>query len=113
MEIPDLNAMPGSSTGALGFFLATTVAAVVAFRKYFRSEKVATASTAAEINLISSLSDQLDKANARAAAESMRADLANKERNDLVRELGDLRATVGELTAEVRMLKEKFSAATI
>lgn len=106
----DLNELgvPGGVAGAVGAVLAGVSGAAWWLRQAWRKDKVEGAQSQAEIDIIARLSEQLDKANARADMAEQRADTAYKERNELLREIGDLKRTIAELTAEVRFLKERL-----
>lgn len=107
MDLNDLN-VPGGNGGALGFLVAAVSGAVWFIRKAWRNDKVDGAETQAQIDIIARLSEQVDKANARADLAEQRADTAYKERNDAYREIGELKGTIAALTAEVRLLKERL-----
>ncbi|KAA0179504.1 hypothetical protein FX016_18310 [Cupriavidus gilardii] len=78
-------------------------------RKVWRTDRVEGAQSQAEIDIIARLSEQLDKANARADIAEQRADLAYKERNDALRIIGSLEAKVSALETEIRMIREQFN----
>ena len=61
-----------------------------------------------EIDIIARLSEQLDKANARADLAERRADAAYKERNDAFQMMGELKAKISGLETQVQMLREKL-----
>lgn len=109
-EEMDLNNMevPGGTGGALGFIVAAVSGAIWFIRKAWRSDKVEGAQSQAEIDIIARLSEQLDKANARADLAEQRADRAYGERNEALTAIGELKATIARLTAEVQMLKERL-----
>ncbi|QEZ47170.1 chemotaxis protein [Cupriavidus oxalaticus] len=107
MDMNDLK-VPGGIAGAIGYITAAIGGAVWFVRLAWRKDRVDGAQTQAEIDIIARLSDQLDKANARAALAEQRADLAYKERNEAYREIGELKGTIAALTAEVRLLKERL-----
>lgn len=100
--------VPGGTSGAVGAIVAAIGGAVWLVRKVWRNDRVEGAQSQAEIDIIARLSEQLDKANARADLAEQRADVAYRERNELLREIGDLKRTIAELTAEVRFLKERL-----
>lgn len=107
MDLNELN-VPGGTGGALGFIVAAVSGAIWFIRKAWRNDKVDGAETQAQIDIIARLSEQVDKANARADLAEQRADTAYKERNDAYREIGELKGTIAALTAEVRLLKERL-----
>jgi hypothetical protein len=107
MDLNELN-VPGGTGGAIGFIAAAVSGAVWFIRKAWRTDKVDGAETQAQIDIIARLSEQLDKANARADLAEQRADTAYKERNEAYREIGELKGTIAALTAEVRLLKERL-----
>lgn len=108
MDLNELGGVPGGPSGALGAIVAAIGGAIWLVRKVWRSDRVEGAQSQAEIDIIARLSEQLDKANARADLAEQRADSAYKERNELLREIGELKGTIAALTAEVRLLKERL-----
>ena len=108
MDLDELGGVPGGPSGALGAIVAAIGGAIWLVRKVWRSDPVEGAQSQAEIDIIARLSEQLDKANARADLAEQRADTAYKERNELLREIGELKGTIAALTAEVRLLKERL-----
>ncbi|CAJ0740793.1 hypothetical protein [Ralstonia mannitolilytica] len=107
MDLNEFN-VPGGTGGAIGFITAAVGGAVWFIRRAWRNDKVDGAETQAQIDIIARLSEQLDKANARADLAEQRADTAYKERNEAYREIGELKGTIAALTAEVRLLKERL-----
>jgi len=107
MDLNELN-VPGGTGGALGFIVAAVSGAIWFIRMAWRNDKVDGAETQAQIDIIARLSEQVDKANARADLAEQRADTAYKERNEAYREIGELKGTIAALTAEVRLLKERL-----
>ncbi|WP_427310504.1 hypothetical protein [Cupriavidus sp. H39] len=91
MDLNELN-VPGGTGGALGFILAAVCGAVWFIRKAWRTDKVDGAETQAPVDIIARLSEQLDKAKARADLAEQRADTAYKDRNDAYREIGELKS---------------------
>lgn len=65
MDLNELN-VPGGTGGALGFIVAAVSGAIWFIRKAWRNDKVDGAETQAQIDIIARLSEQVDKANARA-----------------------------------------------
>lgn len=100
--------VPGGIGGAIGFIAAAVTGAIWFFRVAWRRDRVEGAQSQAEIDIIARLSEQLDKANARAALAEQRADLAYKERNDAYKAIGQLEAKVASLEMQVRMMRERF-----
>lgn len=109
MDLNELGSVPGGVGGALGVILGGISGAVWLLRKVWRTDRVEGAQSKAEIDIIARLSEQLDKANARADMAEQRADLAYKERNDALRIIGSLEAKVSALETEIRMIREKFN----
>ncbi|PZX32070.1 hypothetical protein C7416_102230 [Cupriavidus phytorum] len=107
MDLNELN-VPGGTGGALGFILAAVSGAVWFIRKAWRTDKVEGAQTQAEIDIIARLSEQLDKANARADLAEQRADLAYRERNEAYRAIGTLEAKISALEMQIQMMRERF-----
>lgn len=111
MDLNDMN-VPGGTGGALGFIAAAVSGAIWFIRRAWRNDKVEGAQTQAEIDIIARLSEQLDKANARAALAEQRADLAYKERNDAYQAIGKLEAKIAALEMQVQMMRERIDGKT-
>ncbi len=106
----DLNSLdvPGGPGGLIGFIAAAVSGAIWFFRSAWRRDRVQGAQSQAEIDIIARLSEQLDKANARAALAEQRADLAYKERNEAYQSIGKLEAKIASLEMQVKMMRERF-----
>lgn len=89
-----------SVLGAIGAF-------ALAMRRYLRSDKVDNATANAQVDIIARLSEQLDKANARADLAEKRADEAFRERNLFATEIGKLQEQVRALTVQVEALRDE------
>lgn len=111
MELNEFN-VPGGTTGAIGYILAAITGAWWFVRKAWRNDRVDGAESQAQIDIIARLSEQVDKANARADLAEQRADAAYRERNEAYREIGELKGTISALTAEIRLLKERLDASS-
>lgn len=108
MELGDLGSVPGGTSGVLGALVAAVGGGIWFVRKILRNDKVDGAEASAQIDIIQRLSEELVKAHARADQEAQRADRAFNERNDAMTAIGELKATVAKLTAEVAMLRERL-----
>lgn len=109
-----------SPGGVLGAIASIVAGAAVMFRKYWLTDKVASANAEGQVDLLARMSAALDKAEARAdAAEARterlvaeanaRADLAYKERNDAVQKIGELTEQVRSLKSEVQELRRNVN----
>ncbi|MBY4734003.1 hypothetical protein [Cupriavidus pauculus] len=107
MDLSVIN-VPGGIAGALGYVVAAIGGAIWFIRGAWRKDRVVGAQTQAEIDIIARLSEQLDKANARADLAEKRADAAYKERNDAFQMMGELKAKISGLETQVQMLREKL-----
>ncbi len=107
MDLSVMN-VPGGTGGALGFIVAAIGGAIWFIRSAWRKDRVEGAQSQAEIDIIARLSEQLDKANARADLADKRADVAYKERNDAFQMIGELKAKISGLETQVQMLREKL-----
>ncbi|GLC97851.1 hypothetical protein Tamer19_72600 [Cupriavidus sp. TA19] len=107
MDLTVMN-VPGGTGGALGFIVAAIGGAIWFIRSAWRKDRVEGAQSQAEIDIIARLSEQLDKANARAALAEQRADLAYKERNEAYQAIGKLEAEISALKMQVQMMRERF-----
>jgi len=100
--------------GWIGWALAVVAGGALAFRRIWRADQVSGANAKASLDGVQRLYELLD-AERRDKAElqrllkeaNERVDKANKERNDLIIELGDIKAQLSLLKAEVRMLREE------
>lgn len=96
------------TTGGLVVSVTTAVGAfALAMRRYLRSDKVDSATANAQVDIIARLSEQLDKANARADLAEKRADEAFRERNLFATEIGKLQEQVRALTVQVEALRDE------
>lgn len=102
------------AAGWVGWIVAMSFGGLAAFRKLWHSDRVMSANTKGAVDTIQRLYDLLDKEranNARLqellAEANERTDQANRERNLLVREIGEVKAQLAELQAEVRMLRKE------
>lgn len=106
-----LEHLVSAATDSPGGLLASVVTAVGAFtlvlRRYLRSDKVDSATANAQVDIITKLSEQLDKANARADLAEKRADEAFRERNLFATEIGKLQEQVRALTVQVEALRNE------
>ncbi|CAN7268195.1 hypothetical protein [Caballeronia sp. LjRoot31] len=130
----DLNEIGSKSAGIWGWIggggLGVLGITALQLRKWLSRDGVDRRRDSAEKDLINTLSEQLDKANARAALAEKRADDAYKERNDTIREIGVVsramaameermkqqaalieqqNTELGSLRCEVQSLREKLN----
>ncbi|WP_212589936.1 hypothetical protein [Bordetella genomosp. 7] len=70
-------------------------------RRWLSSDAVNRAADEARVEVIQMLTEQLAAANAR-------ADMFARERNDAIREVGDLKTQVALLTAQVRQMQAQL-----
>lgn len=93
------------SGGGVGGWLGAVAAAVVGgglmLRRWLSSDAVNRAADEARVEVIQMLTEQLAAANAR-------ADMFARERNDAIREVGDLKTQVALLTAQVRQMQAQL-----
>lgn len=101
---------PGGVVGALS---AALVGGAMFLRKYWLTDKVDKAVSDATSGLIASMSDQIEKANARADAADKRADEANDRVQSLLTEISDLRTQVLSLTARVEEQNRLLTVQTV
>src|SRR5690606_32296809 len=99
--------------GWLGWAVAAVVSGAFAFRRIWHADLVRGANSQGTVDTIQRLYDLLDKERAHnaqlqklLAEANERTDRANAERNALVRELAEIKAQLGALETEVRMLRE-------
>lgn len=100
------------NSGELGKLIGGAFAAVVAaflfLRKYLSRDAVDRAGDQADIGAIKRLNDLLDEERKARREAEVRADMFAKERNEAIREIGELRGQVHALTMQVEMLNRKF-----
>lgn len=108
----DLIALGGG--GWIGVIVAAIFGGVYAFRRIYHQDKVSGASASASVDVIKRMYDLLDLERRNLAATQAllaqaieRADIANRERNEMTLEVGKLRQEIAELRMEVRMLRER------
>lgn len=107
-DFEDMRRIYAHAVGTSCAVVADASGAVWFIRRAWRNDKVDGAETQSQIDIIARLSEQFDKANARADLAEQRTDTAYKERNEAYREIGELKGTIAALTAEVRLLKESL-----
>lgn len=100
-----INSMTETASGLIVTVASAVGAFALAMRKYLLSDKIDSASTNAQVDIISRLSEQLDKANARADLAERRADEAFRERNLFATKIGELQEQVRALTVQVEALR--------
>lgn len=100
MQMPD-DFSTGGVWGWVGGGVASVIGAALMLRKWLSRDAVDRAGDRAEVNIIETLTSQLAAANAR-------ADMFAKERNDAIREIGDLKAQVAQLTAKVEIMQNQL-----
>lgn len=100
-----INSMTETTSGLIVTVASAVGAFALAMRKYLLSDKIDSASTNAQVDIISRLSEQLDKANARADSAERRADEAFRERNLFATKIGELQEQVRALTVQVEALR--------
>lgn len=100
-----INSMTETTSGLVVTVASAVGAFALAMRKYLLSDKIDSASTNAQVDIISRLSEQLDKANARADLAERRADEAFRERNLFATKIGELQEQVRALTVQVEALR--------
>lgn len=101
----------GTAVGVIGGIVTTIASAIWALRKIWRSERVATAEAAGAVGSFAQLYKLLDDKDATIkdlrealTAANLRADEANKERNEAVRQQGAQQVRVETLTEQARQL---------
>lgn len=109
-ELGNIVNSPGGVVGAVG---AAILAGAMFLRKYWLSDKVEKEVADKTASLIASLSDQLDKAHARAEAADKRADDATKEVERVIREMADMRAEISTLTRRVEEQNRLITEQTV
>jgi|GEM_PF-6332962 len=116
MQLPDEIAQLGAG-GWLGFAAAVVTGGAFAIRRIWHADMVRGADSKGAVDTIQRLYDLLDKERANNASlqvlltdANQRTDRANEERNALVREMGEIKAQLAALQAEVRMLREVKNA---
>lgn len=106
MALEQLISAATDTPGGLVVSLGTAVGAfALAMRRYLRTDKVDNATANAQVDIITKLSEQLDKANARADLAEKRADEAFRERNIFATKIGELQEQVRALTIQVEALR--------
>lgn len=108
----DLIALGGG--GWIGVVVAAIFGGIYAFRRIYHQDKVSGANASASVDVIKRMYDLLDlersnlaTTQALLAQANERADAANRERIEMVLEVGKLRQEIAELRTEVRMLREQ------
>lgn len=108
----EIAAMAGG--GWVGWLVATVFAAAFAFRRLWHADLVSGANSKGAVDTIQRLYDLLDAERKDKAALHIllseangRADKANHERNEAIREIGDIKSQLATLQTEVRMLREE------
>lgn len=87
--------------GWIGTGLAILVTSVLGFRRWLSGDASARAENAANVEFLKTLMDQLDRANAR-------AEQAERERNEAVTQIGELKAQIATLQFTVNHMKEQL-----
>lgn len=112
MQLPDEIAQMGTG-GWLGWAAAVVTGGAFAIRRIWHADLVSGANSKGAVDTIMRLSELLDKERAHNASlqvllteANQRTDRANEERNQLIREMGEIKAQLAALQAEVRMLRE-------
>lgn len=109
-----------SPGGLIGSFLGVVLAGYAGFKKFSRGDREADAASDSKVDIIASqretitkYSDLLDKSYERIRLADERTDKANQERNDLVKQIGEmtgeisrLRDEVGRLTREIEQFRK-------
>ena len=105
----------GAAVGVIGGIVTTIASAIWAVRKIWRSERVASAEAAGAVGSFAQLYKLLDDKDATIkdlrealTAANLRADEANKERNEAVRQQGAQQVRVETLTEQSRQLMERI-----
>ena len=105
----------GAAVGVIGGIVTTIASAIWAMRKIWRSERVASAEAAGAVGSFAQLYKLLDDKDATIkdlrealTAANLRADEANKERNEAVRQQGAQQVRVETLTEQSRQLMERI-----
>lgn len=100
--------------GWAGWLVAAVFGCVMAFRRIWHADLVSGANSKGAVDTIQRLYDLLDAERRDKAAlhqllseATGRADKANHERNEAIREIGDIKSQLATLQAEVRMLREE------
>lgn len=113
MQMPEEIAHLGAS-GWIGYVVAAVFGVLFAFRRIWHADLVSGANSKGAVDTIQRLYDLLDKERANngmlqqlLSEANERTDRANAERNEVVRELGDIKAQLAALQAEVRMLRRE------
>lgn len=94
-----LGAILNTPGGVAGSTATALVTIGYLLRRFFLSDKVASATAAGNVDVIQRLMEAADRSEKRAEAAELRADTAYKERNDAM-------TKIGELTEQVRALKQ-------
>jgi hypothetical protein len=105
-EILPLLKSPG---GMIGGSFAGVMTMLWMFRKFTLGDKVEAASAQAQVDIIQRLGEVADRAEKRAAEAEARADLAYRERNDAYLKIGELTAEVRQLRDQVEDLQRKLN----
>lgn len=117
MQIPE--ELTGAGLGGwMGWIAAAAVSGVMFFRRIWHVDLVSGANSRAAVDAIQRLYDLLDAERrdkallqAQLADANVRADRAYAERNEAIRELGEIKAELAALRAEVRLLRERHGNA--
>lgn len=99
---------PGGLAGSIGGGI---IAAAFMIRKFILSDKVASATANANVDVIEKLTAMVERAEKRADIAEARADAAYKERNEAIHEIGALREQVRNLQTTVEKLERGISNA--
>lgn len=104
-----------SPGGILGVIAASLLSGGAVMRKYWMTDKVNSATTGAQVDMIVKLQELLDKAYQRADLADARTDKANAERNEMFTKLGGMTEQIDRLTRdlqEVPKLREQIRLLT-
>lgn len=103
-----------ASGGWAGWIVAAVFFGKFALRRFLHGEAVFGANSKGAVDTIQRLYDLLDAERRDKAAlhvllseEKLRTDKANHERNEAIREIGEIKSQLASLQAEVRMLREE------
>lgn len=112
MQPQDLIAL--GNGGWIGFVVSAIFGGVYIFRRLYHQDKISGVNASASVDALKRLYDLLDAERSNNAALQVllaeskdRADAAIQAQNQMMLEMGELRAEVARLSTEVRMLRER------